>query len=235
MKFENNNLPKFNEISMHTRILYQMPSTSNSLEATHGHLNWGLPRNHQFWRSIYRLYEELSAKNLATIERIVHNYLKNKTIKKINKTNQAEMQKQISLYNTSKNYCKCSKNLIESASFLVDIPCSYRLFLGEDFPSLPELTMTTDLQYDQLHIEIDIEQTVEMPQNNEYFYLEKEYSFQTIKRFSKCKTDDEIRNFVNQKYINFEEREGIYINGREISIIQLIEDGILLFKKKSNQ
>lgn len=95
---------------------------------------------------------------------------------------------------------------------------------------MPELIIQQNLQYDQLEIEIDIEQTVELFQSNDYFSLEKEFIFRTIKRFSKSKKDNEIRNYINSEYKDFEQREGYYINNQEVSIIQLFENGIYIFK-----
>ena len=220
--------PKFNEVSMHSRVFHQMPSISNSLEATHGHLNHALPRNHDFWRSVFHLYEELSMKYAMTNDRIQHNY--NSRIRKMNSRIDIEMHRHITFYHTTIHHCDCSENKLESANYNIDIPCSHRLFLGAEFPNLPELIIQQNLQYDQLEIEIDIEQTVELFQSNDYFSLEKEFIFRTIKRFCKSKKDDEIRNYINSEYKDFEQRESYYINNQEVSIIQLFENGIYIFK-----
>ena len=146
MKFENRriitvDISKWNEVSMLSRIGFQMPSTSNSLESTHGHLNRCLPRNNSFWRSLFRLYEELSIKFTTVNDRIKHNYsyLKSKTLRKLKTTRPQEMRRMISYYETTCEKCNCSENKLESSIYSVDIPCSHRLFMGTQFPDLPQI------------------------------------------------------------------------------------------------
>ena len=58
--FENNeliinNADLWSQVSMIERRKFQMPSTTNSIESQHGHLNEATPRNNMFIFSIYRL------------------------------------------------------------------------------------------------------------------------------------------------------------------------------------
>lgn len=66
---------RWDEVSMVERCFYQMPSTTNTLEATHGHLNKRTPRRNTFYQSVFRIFRELSAKYLAINDRIKHNYM----------------------------------------------------------------------------------------------------------------------------------------------------------------
>ena len=40
-------------ITIKERIAYRMPSTTNALESTHGHLNKKTPRNNNFFASVH--------------------------------------------------------------------------------------------------------------------------------------------------------------------------------------
>ena len=56
---------RWKNVSMLHRSDYEMPSTTNTLEASHGHLNRKTPRNNGFWSSLYRiaiLFLELTKK-----------------------------------------------------------------------------------------------------------------------------------------------------------------------------
>ena len=46
---------KWDTISQIERIKYSMPSTTNALESSHGHLNGQLPRRNNFWSAMLRL------------------------------------------------------------------------------------------------------------------------------------------------------------------------------------
>ena len=61
--------------------------------------------------------------------------------------------------------------------------------------------------------------------------MTKKNIFYTIKYFSRSKKDDYIRNYINASHKTFEERDGFFIKNKEISVIQLIEDGITKFQK----
>ena len=50
------NEKRWGEVSMVERCFYHMPSTTNTLEATHGHLNKRTPRRNTFFQSIFRIF-----------------------------------------------------------------------------------------------------------------------------------------------------------------------------------
>lgn len=51
-----------------------LPSTSNSLEATHGQLNAKTPRKKFSWQKIYEIIQNLNTKNKTLTDHIKHNY-----------------------------------------------------------------------------------------------------------------------------------------------------------------
>ena len=53
------NCERYEEVSMLERCKFRMPSTTNTLEAIHGHLNKRTPRNNIFFSSILRIHNGL--------------------------------------------------------------------------------------------------------------------------------------------------------------------------------
>lgn len=65
------------------------------------------------------------------------------------------------------------------------------------------------------------------------------FIFRTIKFFSRYKKEEAIRDYVNKSFKSEEDRIGFYIRNVEISIIEIIEEGIFYFtdlkqKEKNN-
>lgn len=57
LKMENDHIitideERWTEVSMSKRAEFRMPSCTNQLESTHGHLNSAIPRRNKFWPSI---------------------------------------------------------------------------------------------------------------------------------------------------------------------------------------
>ena len=46
---------RWKQVSMMERVFYEMPSTTNSLESSHGHLNRKTPRRNNFWTALNRI------------------------------------------------------------------------------------------------------------------------------------------------------------------------------------
>lgn len=235
---EINDPERWESVSMLCRKKYRMPSTTNCLEATHGHLNRHVPRNNKFFTSLFRIHSELNSKYINYNDRIKHNYsyLKQKTLNKYLATNRLEMEKMKVFYETNENTCLCSENRLESHIYNLDIPCRHRLSLGVQFPSINIVNINPTLQYDSLIIKEVIDETVEAPQNEaDPLNFEKQYAVRQIKHFSKYQNLNKIKEYVNSKIKRYEDRDGFYIQNQEISTIQLIENGIIHFKELKQQ
>lgn len=126
------NQKRWDQVSMLSRINFKMPSTTNSLESSHGHLNKKTPRHNGFWSSINRLCESFILKTNLLNTRIQHNYsyLKNTTQKRFNSMNIETMNLQLAFYSTTVDHCNCGENKLMSAILEIDIPCSHRLARG---------------------------------------------------------------------------------------------------------
>ena len=83
-KISVNDSLKWEQVSMSCRVKYHMPSTTNSLEATHGQFNARTPRRNTLFSAILRIHNEMNSKFLNISQRIQHNYnyVKRKTIER---------------------------------------------------------------------------------------------------------------------------------------------------------
>ena len=78
--YANNEITKFDEnrwkqVSMMERVFYEMPSTTNSLESSHGHLNCKTPRRNNIWAALNRIITFLINQNYNYQHKINHNSL----------------------------------------------------------------------------------------------------------------------------------------------------------------
>ena len=71
---------RWDQRSMLKRVSYSMPSTTNSLESTHGHLNKKTPSRNNFRSALYRVISNLTKQNNLYKEKVIHNY--NQVIRK---------------------------------------------------------------------------------------------------------------------------------------------------------
>lgn len=227
------NQEKWEKVSMLQRIGFQMPSTTNSLEATHGHLNKRTPRRNKFYTAFDRVCKNLDAKYLSINDRISHNfnYLKNKTKKKLSKTSTNTMNQLCAFYDTTEDKCLCSENKLESSNYDINIPCYHRLFKGSAFPKKPTINLELDLQFENLEIKTEIIQSNETQVSELIDQIN--YATRTIMHFSHYKNEDEIRNFVQEN--TREEESCFFILNQKVSLIELIEEGIVYFKDKKGR
>lgn len=81
LTFENDeisvkNTERWEEVSLMERIKYKMPTTTNSIESVHGHLNEATPRNNLFFSSIFRIIMSINTQIKQFNEKVHHNYRK---------------------------------------------------------------------------------------------------------------------------------------------------------------
>lgn len=233
MVFENNKIDikdtkKWDQLSMCCRYNYHMPSTTNSLEGTHGHMNANTPRNDTFYSSILRIHNEMNEKFININQRIKHNFnnLKRNTQNKLKSLNPITVEQMIIHYKTAKEHCLCSYNKLASSNYKCDVPCFHRILKGATFPEIPQLNLKLSHQYNELKIEYDFIKAENGPPNE--MTEEINYIVSTIKFFSHFKKVEEIQKYVELHYYA---NNGLFINGIKVSVIQLIEEGVYHFRK----
>ena len=217
---------RWEQVSMLARINYRMPSTTNSLEASHGHLNKKTPRHNGFWESINRIIESFMMKNHLVNQMIQHNYNQIKT------TQEEVMIELQSFYNTSNDHCNCGENKLLSSILDVKIPCSHRLAMGTTFPECPKINLPLSKQWNELIFEYNVLPPINELRTHGENESSKMYAISTIRRFSGYSKRDEIEQYVCTHY-NIE-GDSFFISGKEVSLIQLIYDGIEHFTEKRN-
>ena len=185
--FEKSILPleekQWKKVSLYERIEHCMPSTTNTLEAVHGHLNSRVPRRNYFYSALLRVYDDLNSKYEMIDQRIQHNYayIKRITKHKLENIDEEELKNQILFYETDIGSCKCGNNKLESANFMVDIPCFHRLHLGAEFNDCPKMNYELNNHVEKLEISHKIKK--KDPKQKDKCH-EIEYVIRTIKHFS---------------------------------------------------
>ena len=223
---------RWEQVSILARIKHRMPSTTNSLEATHGHLNKKVPRNNNFWASINRLCESISLKCNNVNERIQqnYNYIKRTTIKRMKSLSQTSMEGQQGSYLTNKDHCYCNENKLVSAIMDIDIPCSHRCSLGATFPECPKIDIPLIKQWNELVVDYNIIPVSHDTHDYDENLGAKKYAVNIIKRFSCYTKKEEIEKYVNDNYTSDDEE--CYIDGKDVELIKLIFRGIKIFSDK---
>jgi hypothetical protein len=136
---------RFDAVSMWRRIGTRMPSTTNSLEATHGHLNEEISRRNPFWASLAILHGAIMDKTLNVHEALVHDFQASlkRSRRRGRELDGRRMREECALFESSASSCRCSETAHLSACYRVDLPCSHRHAQGACKPSIrnPEICM----------------------------------------------------------------------------------------------
>ena len=227
------NQNKWEKVSMIERIKMSMPSTTNSLEATHGHLNDETPRRNDFWSSLYRLAKSLLNNDFNLNEKIKHSYNNQirKTRNREKRLPKEEMEKEIRFYATTENACQCGETALLSSMLHIDIPCSHRLHLGAHVPELPDIDLklvpcTNECVFRYTIVNRDPPDT-----SADHINWLKNNAVATIKRYSHYKHKTEISKFVDDKFNIGTE----FVNEKPLGYYSLVNDGIIHFHKIQNQ
>lgn len=155
-----------------------MPSTTNSIESIHGHLNEATPRNNCFWPSLHRIIMAINFQIHRFNDKLHHNF--NKFVRDIKRKifHNPSISEECTFYETTINKCQCGETILYSSMYRRDIPCSHRLFLGA----------TTKKQLSELILDIINDWTPQKRngkhynQNNCSKKYKKAYSFSSQRR-----------------------------------------------------
>lgn len=226
---------RWNQVSMIKRIDARMPSTTNSLESTHGHLNSSIPRRNDFWPSLLRLTHAMTTKTFEFNDAMKRNYKRiRRNIKRRCRTlNPETMEEEKAFYETTETSCKCGETALESAMFRISIPCSHQLSLGVAFPDLSDVKLNLENKWNECEFSFTVHQIEhEVPQFDAIKVL-KESMIKNIKKFSHFKNKGRIEEFVEN---TFDPKEG-FVLGKPLGYYTTIHEGINYFisQKKSNR
>ena len=207
-----------------------MPSTTNALESTHGHLNAKLPRRNEFCPSLYRLVTSITSKDLNFSQRCRANYnrIKRLTFRRVNEVNHGTLEEECTFFKTTVNTCECAETVLESSMLRLDLPCSHRIFKGATYPDFPDISLSMKMETSCSKCEkkltvINIEvNPVEHEDVNEL----KKDAVRNIIKFGKTKKET-AEKFVDE---NLHVGEDAYVMGRPLSYYSLIHKGIMKFR-----
>ena len=122
------NSEKWKQVSMLKRMDFSMPSTYNSLESCHGHLNDSTPRRNTFFIALYRIVNSINKQNKEYQRKITHNY--NYQIKRtkdeMKSKDPIRIKSEIQFYKTTNSYCNCSSKKLISKQLGIHIPCCHQ-------------------------------------------------------------------------------------------------------------
>lgn len=102
-----NKAHRWEEVFMIERIRTQIPSTTNSLESSHGHLNEQIPLRNEFFYSIYRIAMMMIRKTNSYEFCVKGNFCScNRTFKRrMKQINHNQMAAEINFYHSTNNKC----------------------------------------------------------------------------------------------------------------------------------
>ena len=232
MTFENgvlsiNNENRWKRVSMIERVKMKMPSTTNTLEATHGHLNAATPRKNDFWSSMNRITTSLLKKDFHMDGRIknVYNNEKRRVSNRVKMVSREIFEKELDFYKPKIEECTCGETALVSSMLRLDIPCSHRVFLGAKFPELPKINLILTpsmkgckFKYTLIDRELPIRETAHLN------WLKKS-AVEVIKRYSHFKHRSMINSFVED---NFKIGTS-FVNGKPVEFYSLVHEGIFHF------
>lgn len=224
-------------VSQMHRVQFKMPSTTNALESSHGHLNEKIPRRNDFYSALSRLIQFVVTKE--------HNYQSayntnlHRAFRKITSRYtgiyKRLVEREIEQYHSTIDECKCGETCLLSNMMRVDIPCSHRMLLGAHFPSIPEdnkLELCNSIEGLRIDFSIKERNSNGTPKNLNDVVNAK--VAKTVRKFSKFKKIDAIADAIPKVDV---EEETVFANGMPLKFFTAVSDGIHEFhdkKKKRN-
>jgi hypothetical protein len=117
------------EVSQCVGVQWRMPSTTNSLESIHGHLNEATPRRNDFWASLKRLADHIDNGIKRWPEAVRHNFNHacRVSIDRISKIGEVESQDQIRTFRSTSLDCPCGETVYLSGMYNCPLPCCHMI------------------------------------------------------------------------------------------------------------
>jgi hypothetical protein len=141
------NEERWHEVSMLERVETAMPTTTNSLESSHGHLNEKTPRRNTFWKSLARIICTMLTKSTNFWSCVHHNFADEvrESFGRFLKMDPMVLRQEINWYRTSRTACNCGETIHLSKIYGIQMPCSHQYGLGVEKPQAPQ-TFNLDFQ-----------------------------------------------------------------------------------------
>jgi len=143
----------FNSMSLIQRKKLGIPTTTNHVEASHGHLNSITPRRNCIFSVVNRV--------ASFIIRKTNNFLKchHKNVKKklmdiqfqMSNDNSSILNQEVELFKTSQDMCLCGKSNINGKLFGIPIPCVHQANIGVGIPPMNNLIYENPIFEEENH------------------------------------------------------------------------------------
>ena len=229
------NEDQWKAVSLIKRADYKMPTTTNALESSHGHLNARIPRRNDFYTSLTRL-----------ITFIIH---KTHNFRKAYSTNFCRAKRRIAdastpffnpllekeslQYKSTKETCKCGETTLLNSMMRTNLPCSHMLYKGAKFPEEPEIELFLENNFQDFVIKYEEKQRESSNKTSDLNEVIKNKAASTIRKFTKCKNLKIIAPTVKQ--FNIDE-ETMFVSKMPLSFYSEVSNGIHKFHdyKKKN-
>ena len=216
-------------VSLNCRAQFKMPTTTNALESSHGHLNAQIPRRNDFYTAMDRLvkfiihkthgFEDAYKANLNRARRNIQ--------RKCSPFYAQVIEKESKQYETEKEKCACGETSILSAMMMLDIPCSHRMCKGANFPSKPKsLALKLKNGFGKLIVHLVVEKNEEETTDDNYEKFINRKAAATVRKFCKEKNIDNIKTSLDT--IRLDDIE-VFANGKPITFFSCVSSGIHQF------
>jgi hypothetical protein len=217
-------------VSMMTRVIHRLPSTSNALESAHGHANEDTPRRNEFLASIQRVGALMNRKTLSFHQALKHNSLAMvfKAHRRYELMDGDLMRLEIEQYGTTLDSCDCGETVHLSLMYRTQCPCSHQFALGAPKPKVPDMGLILSGATSQLIVEIErVERIIvaRIPRDQRKHF--ERIAVEHIQRFSHAgkREKEQIITYISE---HFRAEDGFAI-GLPLSLYVLISDGIRKF------
>ena len=236
-KIEIFNEDQWKAVSLIKRADYKMPTTTNALESSHGHLNARIPRRNDFYSSLSRLITFIIDKTHNFNKAYSTNFHRAK--RKITDASSPffnpQLEKESLQYESTRETCKCGETTILNNMMRTNLPCSHMLHKGAKFPEEPEIELFLENCFHDFVIKYEEKQRESSNKINDLNASIKNKAAATIRKFTKCKNLKIITPTVKQ--FNIDE-ETMFVSKMPLSFYSEVSNGIHKFhdyrKKKAS-
>jgi hypothetical protein len=222
---------RWESVSMMTRVMHRLPSTSNALESAHGHANEATPRRNEFLASIQRVAAMMIRKTLSFRQAYKHNFRATvfRARRRAELVDGGLMRMEIAQYRTTLDGCDCGETVHLSRMYRTQCPCSHQFALGATKPATPDIDLVLSGATSQLVVEIE-EVERERTAAARITHGQRErwegIAAEHIRRFSHAgKKKEAIRAYVHERF----EVKGGFAMGLPVSLYVVMSDGIRHF------
>lgn len=219
---------RWTSVSLIERVNFKMPTTTNSLESSHGHLNSTIPRRNDFYTSLTRLIEFTIHKSHNFSKSYATNF--NRAKRQI--SNQSSvfyhkiLDKECIQYNTTRDACECGETTLLNAMMRCELPCSHRVHKGAKFNEPPNINLTLSNNFSHakhLIIEYDEKERVTPRKSNDVNSFINSKAVSTIRKFTSCKNVKIISKSIQEVSIDDEDQ---FVAKMPLNYYTVVSNGI---------